>query len=103
MIYTRFRAMQLQIMLFFFRRVYLPPLSRVPKQNATFLSQIPNTASRGSLVCQSRRTRRQRNLDTVEIPECCVTITDELLGKGGFGAVYIADYNGWNAAAKVCR
>lgn len=45
--------------------------------------------------------RRQRNLDKVEIPEQDVTITDELLGKGGFGAVYFADYNGRNAAAKV--
>ncbi|CAN0355159.1 unnamed protein product, partial [Scytosiphon promiscuus] len=25
------------------------------------------------------------------------------LGKGGFGEVYLADYNGHNAAAKVCR
>ena len=45
--------------------------------------------------------RRQRNLDMVEIPEHFVTVTDELLGKGGFGAVYMADYNGRNAAAKV--
>ena len=45
--------------------------------------------------------RRQRNLDKVEIPEEDVTVTDELLGKGGFGAVYIANYNGRNAAAKV--
>lgn len=30
-----------------------------------------------------------------------MTITDELLGKGGFGEVYLADYNGRNAAAKV--
>ena len=28
-------------------------------------------------------------------------ITDELLGKGGFGAVYMADYNGRNVAVKV--
>lgn len=28
-------------------------------------------------------------------------MTDELLGKGGFGAVYLADFNGRNAAAKV--
>lgn len=28
-------------------------------------------------------------------------ITDELLGKGGFGAVYLCDFNGRNAAAKV--
>lgn len=45
--------------------------------------------------------RRQRNLNMVEIPEHYVTITDELLGKGGFGSVYMADYNGRNAAAKV--
>lgn len=45
--------------------------------------------------------RRKRNLDMVEIPEHYVTVTDELLGKGGFGAVYMADYNGRNAAAKV--
>lgn len=49
----------------------------------------------------ARRTRRQRNLDKIEISEDDVTITDELLGKGGFGSVYLADYNGWNAAAKV--
>ncbi|CAN0307728.1 unnamed protein product, partial [Scytosiphon promiscuus] len=28
-------------------------------------------------------------------------ITGDLLGKGGFGEVYLADYNGHNAAAKV--
>ena len=45
--------------------------------------------------------RGQRSLDMAEIPEDDVIVTDELLGKGGFGAVYIADYNGRNAAAKV--
>ena len=50
---------------------------------------------------EARRLRRQRGLDKVEIPEHDVTVTDELLGKGGFGTVYIADYNGRNAAAKV--
>lgn len=49
----------------------------------------------------ARRLRRQRNLDRIEIPEDHVTVTDELLGKGGFGAVYLADFNGQNAAAKV--
>ena len=45
--------------------------------------------------------RRQRKLDQVEIPEDHVTVTGDLLGKGGFGEVYLADYNGHNAAAKV--
>lgn len=52
-------------------------------------------------LSDARRLRRQRKLNAVEIPECDVTVTDELLGKGGFGAVYLADYNGRNAAAKV--
>lgn len=55
------------------------------------------------MLLEARRMRRQRNLDRVEIPEHCVTLTDELLGRGGFGAVYLADYNGRNAAAKVGR
>lgn len=50
---------------------------------------------------EARRQRRQRKLDSVEIPEDDVTLTNELLGKGGFGIVYMADYNGRNAAAKV--
>ena len=29
------------------------------------------------------------------------SITEEVLGKGGFGEVYLDDYNGQNAAAKV--
>lgn len=49
----------------------------------------------------TRRSRRKRNLDQLEIPEDHVTITDELLGKGGFGEVFLADYNTRNAAAKV--
>lgn len=28
-------------------------------------------------------------------------ITAEVIGKGGFGTVYLADFNGFNAAAKV--
>lgn len=52
-------------------------------------------------MLEARRERRKRKLDAIEIPERYVTVTDELLGKGGFGAVYIADYNGRNAAAKV--
>lgn len=50
---------------------------------------------------EARRARRRRNLDQLEIPEDHVNITDELLGRGGFGAVYLCDFNGRNAAAKV--
>ncbi|CAM9445750.1 unnamed protein product [Ectocarpus fasciculatus] len=52
-------------------------------------------------LADARRTRRQRKLDQIEIPEEQLTITNEVLGKGGFGEVYLADYNGRNAAAKV--
>lgn len=57
--------------------------------------------SAAALMFEARRKRRQRKLDSVEIPEDDVTLTNELLGKGGFGTVYMADYNGRNAAAKV--
>lgn len=53
-------------------------------------------------VAEARRARRRRNLDLVEIPEDHVFVTGDLLGKGGYGEVYLADYNGRNAAAKVC-
>ncbi|CAM9415830.1 unnamed protein product [Ectocarpus fasciculatus] len=52
-------------------------------------------------VAEARSIRRQRKLDQVEIPEDQLFITTDLLGKGGFGEVYLADYNGHNAAAKV--
>ncbi|CBJ30846.1 similar to CG1848-PA, isoform A/ leucine rich repeat protein [Ectocarpus siliculosus] len=51
-------------------------------------------------VAEARRLRRRRKLDQNEIPEDHVSITNEMLGKGGFGVVYLADYNGHNAAAK---
>ena len=54
-------------------------------------------------LADARTARRQRKLDQIEIPEGNVTITDELLGMGGFGEVYLADYNGRNAAAKVLQ
>ena len=54
-------------------------------------------------MLETRRLRRQRKLHALEIPERYVTVTDELLGKGGFGEVYMADYHGRNAAAKVSR
>ena len=59
----------------------------------------PDLSTSSFLV--DRRLRRERKLDAIEIPERYVTVTDELLGTGGFGAVYMADYNGRNAAAKV--
>lgn len=49
----------------------------------------------------SLSARRKRRLEKLEIPEGDVLISDELLGSGGFGEVYIADYCGRNAAAKV--
>lgn len=52
-------------------------------------------------LAAARRTRRQRKLEQVEIPEDQVVVTDELLGRGGFGEVFLADLNGRNAAAKV--
>eukprot|EP00904_Undaria_pinnatifida_P006344 jgi/Undpi1/283/HiC_scaffold_1.g00279.m1 len=52
-------------------------------------------------IVSDRRLRRQRNLDQIEIPADHVMISTDVLGKGGFGTVYIADYNGRNAAAKV--
>ncbi|CAM9820486.1 unnamed protein product, partial [Ectocarpus sp. 8 AP-2014] len=52
-------------------------------------------------VAEARSIRRQRKLDQVDIPEDQLFITTDLLGKGGFGEVYLADYNGHNAAAKV--
>ena len=53
-------------------------------------------------VAEARNSRRRRKLDRIEIPEDHLFITDDLLGKGGFGEVYLADYNGHNAAVKVC-
>lgn len=52
-------------------------------------------------MAEARRIKRQRKLDQVEIPADPLSITDELLEKGGFGEVFLADYNGHNAAAKV--
>lgn len=49
----------------------------------------------------SRRARRQRKLDHIEISEDEVSISEEIPGKGGFGAVYIGDYLGRNVACKV--
>eukprot|EP00903_Cladosiphon_okamuranus_P019138 g17605.t1 len=63
--------------------------SRAPEQNEALV--------------EARRKRRQRRMFQMEIPKEEVTITDELLGTGGFGSVYLCDYNGWNVAAKVLQ
>lgn len=52
-------------------------------------------------IVESRSLRRRRRLDNLEIPEDQLFLTDEVLGKGGFGTVFLADFNGRNAAAKV--
>lgn len=58
-------------------------------------------ASAAEPVVAARRERRRRRLDKLEIPEDQLILTNDLLGKGGFGAVYMADFNGHNAAAKL--
>lgn len=50
---------------------------------------------------ESKRERRRRRLADLEIAEEDLKLTNEVLGKGGFGTVYLADLNGRNAAAKV--
>lgn len=52
-------------------------------------------------MVEARRERRRRRLDNLEIPDDQLIMTDDLLGKGGYGVVYLADFNGRNAAAKV--
>ncbi|CAM9693101.1 unnamed protein product [Ectocarpus sp. 6 AP-2014] len=51
-------------------------------------------------LAQARRKRRQQKWGEIEIPEGDVEILD-LLGKGGFGEVYMADYMGENVAVKI--
>ncbi|CAM9974678.1 unnamed protein product, partial [Scytosiphon promiscuus] len=51
-------------------------------------------------LAEARRSRRQRKLDAVEIPADQVEVSDELLGRGGFGEVFIARVYERNAAAK---
>lgn len=69
--------------------------------NAVSMMQESGAPHMSDSQAEARRARRRRSLDQLEIPEGHVTITDELLGKGGFGAVYLCDFNGRNAAAKV--
>eukprot|EP00904_Undaria_pinnatifida_P011787 jgi/Undpi1/7739/HiC_scaffold_23.g10212.m1 len=79
--------------------IFLPEVSLVSTRGVDVIQRSEfNLAAR--LMLETRRQRRQRKLEGVEIPESYVTVTDECLGTGGFGSVYIADYNGHNAAAK---
>lgn len=54
------------------------------------------------MLVKSIRKRRRRGIDQADIPFKDVDVmTEEILGVGGFGSVYLADYRGSNAAAKV--
>lgn len=59
-----------------------------------------SAAANSEAFAAARRARRGRNREQqLEIPADHFEVTNELLGKGSFGAVYLADYNGRNAAA----
>lgn len=67
----------------------------------SFVCQMSITEAKSESLAEARSARRRRKLDQIEIPEGHVIVTDELLGAGGFGEVFLADLNGRNAAAKV--
>ena len=52
---------------------------------ASSFSQLSLSEAASESVAEARRVKRQRKLDQVEIPAEYLSITDELLGKGGFG------------------
>lgn len=54
-------------------------------------------------LLEARRARRQRPQDQIEIAndQLASFVNDDVLARGEFGTVYIADYNGRNAAVKV--
>ncbi|CAM9385073.1 unnamed protein product [Ectocarpus fasciculatus] len=61
-------------------------------------------AESAASAAANRRSRRQRKLNEIEIPEDDVLISsDELLGRGGFGAVHIGDFLGRSVACKVLQ
>ncbi|CAM9565340.1 unnamed protein product [Ectocarpus sp. 6 AP-2014] len=68
------------------------------------LSSSHQAESALASAAASRRSRRQRKLKQIEIPEDEVLISsDELLGRGGFGAVHIGDFLGRSVACKVLQ
>ncbi|CAM9241803.1 unnamed protein product [Scytosiphon promiscuus] len=70
-------------------------------KEAIHLYKGTTAETKSEVLAEARSVRRQRKLDQVEIPADQLFISGDLLGKGGFGEVYLADYNGHNAAAKV--
>ncbi|CBN76925.1 n/a (Partial), partial [Ectocarpus siliculosus] len=68
------------------------------RHDVAHLVERSTAEAQAESLAEARRSRRQRKLDQIEIPEDHVSITNEMLGKGGFGVVYLADYNGHNAA-----
>lgn len=63
--------------------------------------RVVNAPEDVEVVASRRRIRWERRLKQIDIPADEIIISDEILGKGGFGTVYTADYNGRNSAAKV--
>lgn len=52
---------------------------------------------------EARCEKRQWHLQQLEIPEHQLELTDSILGRNGFGEVYLADYTGINVAAEVLQ
>ena len=68
---------------------------------ASAFRQLSLSEAASESVAEARRVKRQRKLDQVGIPAEYRSITDEFLGKGGFGEVYVADYDGHSAEEKL--
>ncbi|CAM9225162.1 unnamed protein product [Ectocarpus sp. 6 AP-2014] len=73
--------------------------------NATSLSEIQKVKAQLANVTDERLRRQQhleRLIEEEEIPQGSIEIVRDLvLGSGGAGEVYMANYDGFNAAAKV--
>ena len=76
---------------------------RTPAPCPSPLAPLSQKQTKKEILAQSKKKRRQRCSDQVEISaEEIEVMTDEVIGSGGsFGTVHLADYNGLNAAAKV--
>ncbi|CBJ28490.1 Amino acid-binding ACT/ Hypothetical leucine rich repeat kinase [Ectocarpus siliculosus] len=74
--------------------------------NATSLSEIQKVRAELANHVTDKRLRRQQHLERLieeeEIPQGSIEIVRDLvIGSGGAGEVYMANYDGFNAAAKV--